>query len=126
MYIQRNKKSKTSGGHYESALLCHKYRENGVVKTKVLANLSMLPAEALLSLENSLKANQHGETVFSEKDIAGELSQIKIVEYNLGKKVQKIQITKLTQMQEKIFKALKIKENDLIKFKNVATNRKKN
>jgi len=70
MYIQRNKKSKTSGGHYESALLCHKYRENGVVKTKVLANLSMLPAEALLSLENSLKANQHGETVFSEKDIS--------------------------------------------------------
>jgi len=70
MYIQRNKKSKTSGGYYESALLCHKYRENGVVKTKVLANLSMLPAEALLSLENSLKANQHGETVFSEKDIS--------------------------------------------------------
>ncbi len=70
MYIQRNKKSKTSGGHYESAFLCHKYRENGVVKTKVLANLSMLPAEALLSLENSLKANQHGETVFSEKDIS--------------------------------------------------------
>jgi transposase len=70
MYIQRNKKAKKSGGHYESALLCHKYRENGVVKTKVLANLSMLPAEALLSLENSLKANQHGETVFSEKDIS--------------------------------------------------------
>jgi len=62
----------------------------------------------------------------SYKDIAGELSQIKIVEYNLGKKVHKIQITKLTQMQEKIFKALKIKENDLIKFENVATNRKKN
>jgi len=70
MYIQRNKKPKTSGGHYESALLCHKFRENGKVKTKVLANLSMLPKEYILSLENSLKANQHGETVFSDKDIS--------------------------------------------------------
>jgi transposase len=72
MYIQRNKKSKKSGGHYESALLCHKFRENGKIKTKVLANLSMLPADALLSLENSLKANQHGQTVFLEKDISVE------------------------------------------------------
>jgi len=72
MYIQRNKKPKANGGHYESALLCHKFRENGKVKTKVLANLSMLPAEAILSLENSLKANQHGETVFSDKDISVE------------------------------------------------------
>jgi transposase len=70
MYIQRNKKPKTSGGHYESALLCHKFRENGKVKTKVLANLSTLPADAILSLENSLKANQHGATVFSDKDIS--------------------------------------------------------
>jgi len=72
MYIQRNKKPKSSGGHYESALLCHKYRENGKVKTKVLANLSMLPAEAVLSLENALKANQHGEIMFSDKDISVE------------------------------------------------------
>jgi len=72
MYIQRNKKAKTSGGHYESALLCHKFREDGKIKTKVLANLSMLPAEAILSLENSLKANQHGQTVFSDKDISVE------------------------------------------------------
>jgi len=72
MYIQRNKKAKTSGGHYESALLCHKFREDGKIKTKVLANLSMLPAEAILSLENSLKANQHGQIVFSYKDISVE------------------------------------------------------
>jgi len=72
MYIQRNKKQKSSGGHYESALLCHKYRENGIIKTKVLANISMLPDHALLSLENALKAKKGGKTTFFETDISVE------------------------------------------------------
>ncbi len=61
----------------------------------------------------------------SYKDIEEELKHIKIVEYHLGRKVQKIQVTKLSALQEKIFKSLKIKESDLLKFDNVATNRKK-
>jgi transposase len=70
MYIQRNKKQKTSGGHYESALLCHKYRENGKIKTKVLANISKLPNHALLSLENALKAKKNNKTTFFDTDIS--------------------------------------------------------
>jgi transposase len=54
MYIQQNKSTTKSGKTYKSSLLCHKYRENGKIKTKVLANLSMLPDEAILSLSNSL------------------------------------------------------------------------
>jgi len=54
MYIQQNKTTTKSGKTYKSSLLCHKYRENGKIKTKVLANLSMLPEEAILSLSNSL------------------------------------------------------------------------
>ena len=65
MYIQRNKKPKKSGDYYKSALLCHKYRENGKIKTKVLANLSMLSEEAILSLENSLKKKRGQTTVLS-------------------------------------------------------------
>lgn len=72
MYIQRNKKAKKSEGYYESALLCHKYREDGKIKTRVLTNLSMLPAEAILSLENSLKATQHKKTTILESDISVE------------------------------------------------------
>jgi len=72
MYIQRNKKAKKGGGYYESALLCHKYRENGEIKTQVLTNLSMLPAEAILSLENSLKEKQHQKTTILDTDISVE------------------------------------------------------
>jgi len=76
MYIQRNTSKRASGKVYKSALLCHKYRENGKIKTKVLANLSKLPDDALLSLENALKKNGAGATVFS-KDIGIE----KVIDY---------------------------------------------
>ncbi|MEA2041581.1 MAG: hypothetical protein U9N85_03400, partial [Bacteroidota bacterium] len=69
MYIQRNISRRKSGKVYKSALLCHKYRENGKIKTKVLANLSVLPDDAILSLENSLKKNGQGATIFL-KDIS--------------------------------------------------------
>jgi len=76
MYIQRNTSKRKSGKVYKSVLLCHKYREGGKIKTKVLANLSMLPDDAVLSLENSLKKNGAGATIFS-KDIGVE----KVVDY---------------------------------------------
>ncbi|MCP3925402.1 MAG: IS1634 family transposase [Desulfobacterales bacterium] len=76
MYIQKNISKRKSGKVYKSVLLCHKYRENGKIKTKVLANLSMLPDEAILSLENSIKNPGKGTTVLS-KDISVE----KVIEY---------------------------------------------
>lgn len=76
MYIQRNTSKRKSGKVYKSVLLCHKYRENGKIKTKVLANLSILPDDAILSLENSLKNTGAGTTIFS-KDISVE----KVIDY---------------------------------------------
>ena len=76
MYIQRNTSKRKSGKVYKSVLLCHKYRESGKIKTKVLANLSMLPDDAVLSLENSLKKNSACATIFST-DIGVE----KVVDY---------------------------------------------
>jgi len=67
MYIQRNISKAKDGKSYKSALLCHKYREDGKIKTKVLANLSMLSDEALLSLQNAI-ANT-GEATVAVKDI---------------------------------------------------------
>ncbi len=76
MYIQRNKKLKKDGTHYRSVLLCHKYRENGKIKTKVLANLSILPDDAVLSLENSFK-KKRGEATILAKDLGVE----KVIDY---------------------------------------------
>lgn len=76
MYIQRNKKLKKDGTYYKSVLLCHKYRENGKIKTKVLANLSVLSDDAVLSLENSFK-KKRGEATILSKDIGVE----KVIDY---------------------------------------------
>jgi len=62
MYIQQNISKTKSGKTYKSKLLCHKYREDGKIKTKVLANLSMLSDQAILSLSNSL-GNKKGTTI---------------------------------------------------------------
>jgi hypothetical protein len=59
MHVARNKSSYVakSGEErvYQSVLLRRTYREGGKVKHETLANLSMLPAEALAALEAALK-----------------------------------------------------------------------
>ncbi len=55
MYIQRNKSKGKKGKIYTSTLLCSKYRKDGKVKTRVEANLSNMPEELILTLENVLK-----------------------------------------------------------------------
>ena len=64
MYIQRNKKN----GKLSSVLLCSKYREGKKVKTRTEANLSKLPSDIILSIENALRSK--GETMVCLKDIA--------------------------------------------------------
>ena len=108
MYIQRNLSKRKSGKVYKSALLCHKYRENGKVKTKVLANLSKLPDEAILSLENSLKKNGAGSTIFS-KDISVE----KVIDY--GFFFILLNLLKRLRISE-VFDKLMPKESPIIKM----------
>jgi len=67
MYIQRNTYKAPSGKQYKTTLLSEKYRENGKVKTRTVQNLSNLPEEVILSIENTLKSKT--ETVVKEKDI---------------------------------------------------------
>ena len=72
MYVQRNKFKAATGKEYSTILLCKKYREGKKVKTKTILNLSHLPAELILSIENTLKSKT--ETVVKEKDIFVESS----------------------------------------------------
>ncbi|MDY6800796.1 MAG: IS1634 family transposase [Bacteroidota bacterium] len=58
MYVQRNKTTGKNGKAYTSTLLCTKYRQDGKIKTKVEANLSYMPEELVLTVENVLK---HGK-----------------------------------------------------------------
>jgi len=67
MYIQRNHSKGKNGTTYKSAFLCKKYRDSGKIKTEVIANLSMLNEEVLLSLQNAL-SNKSEATVLV-KDI---------------------------------------------------------
>ena len=68
MYIQRNKSTGKNGKVYTSTLLCTKYREEGKIKTRVEANLSHMPEEMVLGIENMLKHEQG--TLVANKDIA--------------------------------------------------------
>ena len=68
MYIQRNKSKGKNGKVYTSTLLCTKYREDGKIKTRVEANLSHMPEEMVLGIENMLK-HEKG-TLVANKDIA--------------------------------------------------------
>ena len=67
MYLQRNKSKYKNGKEYISTLICHKYRKDGKIKTKVLANLSHLPEALITSIENILHSKT--EAVVKEKDI---------------------------------------------------------
>jgi transposase len=68
MYIQRNRIKSKSGKEYSSVLLCSKYREGKKVKTRSIANLSHMPDEMVLHIENLLKSTR--ETMVSLKDIS--------------------------------------------------------
>jgi len=67
MYIQRNKSKGKNGKIYTSILLCTKYREEGKIKTKVEANLSHVPANLILTIENVLKKGK--DALISLQDI---------------------------------------------------------
>ena len=67
MYIQRNKSIGKNGKVYTSTLLCTKLRENGKIKTRVEANLSHMPGELVLTIENILKYGKGA--LFASKDI---------------------------------------------------------
>lgn len=67
MYLQRNISKYKNGSEYKTTLLCEKYRKDGKIKTKVHANLSHLPEEVIMSIENVLKSKT--EAVVKEKDI---------------------------------------------------------
>lgn len=47
MYLQFNKKKGKNNKEYQSVLLCEKYREDGIPKTKVILNLSKMPGEVI-------------------------------------------------------------------------------
>lgn len=67
MYVQRNKTKGKNGKIYTSTLLCSKYRQDGKIKTKVEANLSHMPQELVLTIENVLKYSK--EVLIAVKDI---------------------------------------------------------
>lgn len=69
MYIQNNT-IKKNGKSYTYPLLCRKYRENGKIKTEVVANLSEFPKEAVLAIKNSLQPADKKELMISSKDIS--------------------------------------------------------
>ncbi len=70
MYVQRNKTTGKNGKVYNSTLLCSKYRQDGKIKTKVETNLSHMPGELVLTIENVLK--QGKGALVAAKDIVAE------------------------------------------------------
>lgn len=73
MYLQFNKKKGKNGNIYSTVLLCEKYRENGVAKTKVILNLSKLGLsnEIITSLKTSINKTK-GELIDSNDIIIKE------------------------------------------------------
>lgn len=67
MYVQRNKSKGKNGKIYSSTLLCSKYRQDGEIKTKVVANLSHMSDKLILTIENVLKKGK--VALVSVKDI---------------------------------------------------------
>jgi hypothetical protein len=54
MYVQVNKNTSKSGKTYKSVLLCHKYRENGKIKTQIVCSLTHLPENVINAIKNTL------------------------------------------------------------------------
>jgi len=74
MYIQKNKVPGKNGKVYTSVLLCRKYRIDGKIKTEVISNLSKMPPELIVSLENIF--HQCLGALVSAKDILVEKPSI--------------------------------------------------
>ncbi len=77
MYIQVNKSKGKNGKVYSGTFLCHKYREKKKIKTRVLANLSKMPENIILSISNLLK---HGSDALVQ---LSELVITKALDYGL-------------------------------------------
>jgi transposase len=104
MYVQRNKiKYKGTGKEYYSVFLCTKYRQDGKIKTRVDANLSQLPEEVILSIENTLKSKT--ETVVKEKDIFVESC------YDFGYVYVIEELMKRLRINETLEKTIRVSKN---------------
>jgi transposase len=64
MYLQFNNKKGKNNKVYSTVLLCEKYRENGLIKTKVILNLSKLPNEIITNLKSTINKTK-GELIDS-------------------------------------------------------------
>ena len=51
MYLQFNQSKGKNGKIYRSVLLCEKYRDQGIAKTRVIMNLSKLPNDIITDLK---------------------------------------------------------------------------
>ena len=98
MYIQRNTYKAHSGKEYKTTLLSEKYRENGKIKTRTVQNLSNLPEEVILSIENTL----------------AELTKIKICELKIGQNINTLKIPKLNDIQKQLFEILKLTPSQML------------
>jgi len=108
MYIQRNKAAGKNGKTYSSTLLCTKYREEGKIKTKVEANLTHLPPDLILTIENVLKYDKGG--LIADKDITVKQSIDYGLAYILIHLMDKLRISqtldKILPQQAAILKAI--------------------
>jgi transposase len=107
MYIKRNTFKSASGKEYNTTLLCKSQREGKSVKTKTILNLSKLPEELIMSIENVLKSKT--EAVVKEKDIFVESC------YDFGYIFAIEQIMKRLRINEMLDKTLPEKTAKLVK-----------
>ena len=107
MYLQRNISKYKNGTEYTSTLLCEKYRQGGKIKTHVLANLSHLPVDLIMSIENILKSKT--EAVVKEKDIFVESC------YDFGYIFVIEQLMKRLRINEMLEKILPVATVNLVK-----------
>lgn len=72
MYVQINKNTSKSGKTYKSVLLCHKYRQDGKIKTQILCTLTHLPENVINAIKTTL--HQPDGQMVALKDIVIEKS----------------------------------------------------
>ena len=69
MYLQFNKKKGKNGNIYSTVLLCEKYRENGVPKTKTILNLTKLGLSNELITSLKMAVNKTKGELIDSNDI---------------------------------------------------------